>query len=92
MLAIDEKSAISRFMELAKVVGPSGKEAAVMQRIKELLTVAGIDPTCFQHDDAHLHSRFGGEIGNLIVKLPGTPARSGHVVVGACRYRAHLCW
>ncbi len=72
MLAIDEKLAISRFMELARIVGPSGKEAAVMQRIKELLTDAGIEPNFFQHDDAHLHSRFGGEIGNLIVKLPGT--------------------
>lgn len=72
MLVIDEKLAIQRFMELAKIEGPSGREAAVMQRIKQLLAEAGVAPSLLQHDDAHLHSRFGGEIGNLIVKIPGT--------------------
>ena len=72
MLQIDSDVALQRFLDLAAIPGLSGQERAVMTRIIAMLTEAGVDPACFQFDDANTRSRIGGEIGNLVVKIPGT--------------------
>ena len=72
MISIDADAALQRFLVLAAIEGVSGRERAVMNRIIAMLTEAGVDPTAFTFDDANTRSRIGGEIGNLIVKIPGT--------------------
>jgi tripeptide aminopeptidase len=72
MISIDTDAALQRFLDLAAIEGPSGREQAVMTRITAMLTEIGLDPSTFAFDDANTRSRIGGEIGNLIVRVPGT--------------------
>lgn len=72
MTSIDSDAAVQRFLELAAIEGPSGREQAVMTSIVSMLTQAGVDPACFRFDDANTRSRLGGETGNLVVRIPGT--------------------
>jgi tripeptide aminopeptidase len=72
MISIDTDAALQRFLDLAAIEGPSGRERAVMTRIITMLTDIGLDPSTFVFDDANTRSRIGGEIGNLIVRIPGT--------------------
>ncbi|MGV3483549.1 MAG: M20/M25/M40 family metallo-hydrolase [Planctomycetaceae bacterium] len=72
MMTIDADAAIDRFLQLAAIEGPSGREQAVMERLVAMLTEAGVDPGDFYFDDANTRSRLGGETGNLIVRLRGT--------------------
>ena len=83
--------AIRHLMDLLKVPGPSGGEAAVAALVIAKLIKCGCKKSWLRHDDAH--KKIGGdyEVGNLIVKLPGTtrgPRRlfSGHMdTVPLCR-------
>jgi tripeptide aminopeptidase len=72
MIAIDTNAAVQRFLDLAVIEGPSGREKAVMTKITSMLAVAGVPASCFQFDDANARCPLGGETGNLIVKIPGT--------------------
>jgi len=74
MPSIDSNAALQRFLDLAVIEGPSGREKSVMNKIIEMLTTAGVASDCFQFDDANTHIRTGGETGNLIVRIPGTMA------------------
>ncbi len=69
---IDTDTALRRFTSLAAIDGISGKERAVMSQIITMLTAAGIDELAIRFDDANTRSHIGGEVGNLIVDLPGT--------------------
>ena len=64
--------AIRHLMDLLKVPGPSGGEAAVAALVIAKLIKCGCKKSWLRHDDAH--KKIGGdyEVGNLIVKLPGT--------------------
>lgn len=59
-------------MDLMRIPGPSGQEAAVSAAIRDRLVAAGVPRACVSTDDAHRKSPAGGETGNLIVRLPGT--------------------
>lgn len=59
-------------MELMAVPGTSGQEEKVAAFVVRQLRKAGLSATAIQFDDAHLKSPLGGEVGNLIVSLPGT--------------------
>ena len=59
-------------MRLMSIPGRSGEEAAVLEAIAAELRSAGVGPSAIQHDNAHRRSKYGGGVGNLIVKLPGT--------------------
>ena len=72
MLSLDTNAALQRFLDLAAIPGLSGQEHAVMTRIIAMLTNAGVDSALFQFDDANTRTMIGGEIGNLIVRIPGT--------------------
>jgi tripeptide aminopeptidase len=74
MISIDTDAAIARFLELTAIEGPSGRERNVMTKLISMLTEAGVDPCHFHFDDANTRTRIGGEVGNLIVSLPGTIA------------------
>ncbi len=69
---IDTDAALKRFMTLAAIDGISGKERAAMNQIIAMLTTGGVDELAIRYDDANTRSHIGGEVGNLIVDLPGT--------------------
>ena len=69
---IDKDRALSHLMDLLAVEGPTGKESKVVQTITEKLMAAGCKKSWIKTDDAHKRLGEGFEIGNLIVKLPGT--------------------
>lgn len=59
-------------LELLKIPGLSGQEAAVAGYVRRALVEAGLPASALAHDAAHRSSRLGGEVGNLIARLPGT--------------------
>jgi tripeptide aminopeptidase len=71
-LPINDDRALGHLMDLLRVEGLTGKEAKVVEAITEKLLAAGCERAWIQTDDAHKRLGEGFEIGNLIVKLPGT--------------------
>ena len=68
----DLKRALSRVMKMMAIPGPSGHEAKIVQFIVDELRRAGAPAKAIKTDSAHKRSRIGGDVGNLILKLPGT--------------------
>lgn len=64
--------AFALVMEMMAIPGGSAKERAIADYVVGKLRAAGLGDDAIEFDDAHRQSRFGGECGNLIVKLPGT--------------------
>ncbi|MCG6156135.1 M20/M25/M40 family metallo-hydrolase [Rubinisphaera margarita] len=58
-------------MDLLRIAGGSGQETQVLAAIERKLLDAGLDPTQMRYDEANTRAGFG-EVGNLIVTLPGT--------------------
>jgi tripeptide aminopeptidase len=71
---IDPVRAIDLVQKLMAISGRSREESRVLPYICEQLTDAGVPASAIEFDSAHLRIPGGGEIGNLIVKLPGTIA------------------
>ncbi len=69
---VDRARAMAHLMDLLAVEGPTGKEAKVAAAITKKLIAAGCAKAWITTDDAHERLGDGYEIGNLIVKLPGT--------------------
>jgi tripeptide aminopeptidase len=88
---IRESRALDHLMGLLSIEGTSGREGRVATAIKKRLRAAGVRPTWMIHDEVHRKIPLDFEIGNLIVKLPGTtrgPRRlfMGHMdTVPLCR-------
>ena len=59
-------------LDLLAIPGVSGKEKAVADRIVTWLRDAGCPASAISFDTAHTKTPIKGEVGNLIVKLPGT--------------------
>lgn len=69
---INNENALSHLMDLLAVEGPSGQESKVVEAISQKLIAAGCNKEWITTDDAHKRLGKNFEIGNLIVKLPGT--------------------
>jgi len=69
---IDEERAISTLMELLSVPGVSCEERDIANKIVEVLRRHGLPKKAVTFDNAHKKSPYGGNTGNLIIKLPGT--------------------
>src|SRR5262245_10863295 len=69
---IDQKAAIGRVMQLMAIRGKSCEEGAVVRFISNELRRAGIPASAIHVDQVHRKSPAGGEVGNLIVTLPGS--------------------
>lgn len=69
---INTENALAHLLDLLTVEGPTGQEAQVVKTITRKLIDAGCDPAWITTDDAHERLGEGFEIGNLMVKLPGT--------------------
>jgi tripeptide aminopeptidase len=61
-------------LELMAIRGGSGDEKAVAERIVKHLRAAGCPADAIAFDTAHTKTPLPGNVGNLIVKLPGTVA------------------
>ena len=59
-------------LQMLAIPGESGRERAVAQFIVRQLRRAGVPREAIHFDDAHQRSPHGGEIGNLVCRLPGT--------------------
>jgi tripeptide aminopeptidase len=69
---INERRGLAHLMDLLRVEGTSGREGNVAAAIKRKLLAAGCRRSWIGHDDAHRRMPDDFEVGNLIVKLPGT--------------------
>jgi len=67
-----DESAVEPVMRMMAVPGKSTQECRIADLIVTELKSLGIDESQIVFDNAHKKSPFGGEVGNLIVKLPGT--------------------
>jgi len=90
MIEISEKRAVELVTRLMEIPGPSGQEVAVSQAVEQALLAAGVPDSCIRRDKAHTRSPFGGETGNLIVKLPGT-RRGPRLLLSAHMDTVPLC-
>ena len=69
---INPKAAEKLVTEMIAIPGKSGEEGRVAEFIRKKLKAAGVPDAAVSNDGAHKKSPAGGEVGNLIVKLPGT--------------------
>jgi Di- and tripeptidases len=67
-----DESAVDLVTRMLAIPGKSGQESAIASFIVSELKAAGISDSQIQFDQANKKSPIGGEVGNLIVKLPGT--------------------
>jgi tripeptide aminopeptidase len=59
-------------LELMAIPGRSGEELPVANYVRERLVAAGALEASIKTDNAHTRSPLKGNVGNLIMKLPGT--------------------
>ncbi|MCA9173578.1 MAG: M20/M25/M40 family metallo-hydrolase [Planctomycetales bacterium] len=70
-IGLNRRRAESLVMELMAIEGPSCHEGRVAERIREHLLAAGAEPGWISNDTAHKRTPAPGEVGNLIMKVPG---------------------
>jgi tripeptide aminopeptidase len=68
---VDDAEALELVSEMMAIPGRSGEERAVMEFIRAKLTKAGVPANSLTVDDAQRRSPLGGQVGNLVLKLPG---------------------
>jgi tripeptide aminopeptidase len=69
---IDERRTLALVMELMAIRGRSGQEGKVAEYVTRKLRAAGVPAAQITSDNAHQLTPLKGEVGNLILKLPGT--------------------
>jgi tripeptide aminopeptidase len=70
--SLSDAEALKMVMEMMAIPGRPGEEAAVMDYIRASLAKAGIPASALTSDDAHKRTPLKGQVGNVILKLPGT--------------------
>lgn len=70
--SINEKSAEKLVTEMMAIPGKSGEEGKIAEFIRKRLIKAGVPAKSIVDDGANKRSPAGGEVGNLVVKIPGT--------------------
>jgi tripeptide aminopeptidase len=70
--------------ELLAIPGPSGQEGRVIEYLKGALHKLGIPKSAMIVDDVNKSSRFGGQIGNLIVDLAGDTRLPRRLFIAHC--------
>ncbi|QDV26234.1 M20/M25/M40 family metallo-hydrolase [Aureliella helgolandensis] len=71
MRPLNEKRAIDLVTKLMAVEGKSCEESQIASVVQQVLRDAGIPESAMSFDTAHKRTPLPGEVGNLIVKLPG---------------------
>ncbi len=91
IISIDKKRALNHLMDLLATPGGSGKEKQVANLVKTKLRQIGCKSSWIRHDKAHEKIGENYQVGNLIVRIPGTYKSkprlfSGHLdTVPLCR-------
>ncbi len=75
MTKINKQRAVDLVMSLMAVPGKSCQEAAIAEAVIAVLKRYGVEDSAIQFDTAHKRTPLPGEVGNVIVKLPGTVRR-----------------
>ncbi len=70
--SMSDADALAMVMEMMAIPGRPGEEAAIMDFIRKKLVAAGAPASAISMDDAHKRTPLGGQVGNMIFKLPGT--------------------
>ena len=70
--SVNENQAVRHLMDLLKVEGLSGREGNVASAVKKKLLDAGCKSAWMKHDKVHRQIPEDFEIGNLIVRIPGS--------------------
>lgn len=78
---ITDTEALRTVMQMMAIPGRSGEEAAIMDFIRGKLAEAGIPSANLTFDDAHRRTPIGGQVGNMVLKLPGTMRASRRMLV-----------
>lgn len=71
-LPFDADRTLDLVTEMLRIPGKSGEEGPIQQLVVDKLLAAGLPASAVVRDDTHKKSIIGGEVGNLIVKFPGT--------------------
>lgn len=66
-----DETAVDLVMEMMAIPGKSGDEGPISSYLVEHLKSYGIEDSQISFDTANKKSHIGGQVGNLIVKLPG---------------------
>lgn len=74
--------AVDLVLRMLAIPGKSGQETKIAEFIVAQLRRAGVPASAISFDQAHQKSHIGGEIGNLIVKLPGTTRGPRRLLMG----------
>jgi tripeptide aminopeptidase len=69
---INPREAVALVTEMMAIPGKSCEEARVVEYLRRRLKAAGVPASAVTVDACQKQSPFGGEVGNLILKLPGT--------------------
>jgi tripeptide aminopeptidase len=69
---LDRSAALTLLLQLISVPGRSREEGQILHFIRKTLSVAGVPEESMSFDTCHQRIPGGGEVGNLIVKMPGT--------------------
>jgi tripeptide aminopeptidase len=69
---VAKKAALDLVTKMMAIPGKSCQEKQVVEFIQARLLEAGIDPKAMLVDSVQKQSPYGGDVGNLIVKLKGT--------------------
>jgi len=69
---LSEKNAVQLLIDLLKVPGQSGQEREIAALIADKAKSAGVTDSQIHEDAVYRKSPYGGNCGNLIIKLPGT--------------------
>ena len=70
--SMKDAEALKLVMDMMVISGRPGEEANIMDFIRGKLLDAGLPASALTADDAPRRSPLGGQVGNLVVKLPGT--------------------
>jgi tripeptide aminopeptidase len=68
---VTDSEALKMVMEMMAIPGRPGEEAAIMDYIRKKLKETGVAASVLTTDDAHKRTPLGGQVGNLVLKLPG---------------------
>src|SRR5262249_18784460 len=62
---------VNDLLALLAIPGPPGGESRVADHLRAVLVELGVPAACIASDDAQRQSEYGGDTGNLIVRLDG---------------------
>lgn len=79
---VNDRAAVALVLQMLDISGKSGQEAKIADFIVKQLRSAGVPKSAIAFDNANKKSHIGGEIGNLIVKLPGTMRGPRRLLMG----------